>query len=478
VTTSDTVIAAYGPPTVRAFRASHVAATLCCFVVLLAPALWNRYPLLQYDTGGYLARWYEGYLVPSRSTVFGLFLHVGEGLHFWPELVVQTGCAIWVISLVLRAAGFTVGPWHRTFLIAGLSLVTALPVLSSTLLTDIFAGLGVLSLHLLIFHRSVFARLERMGLFVLVAFAAATHSATLAVLLAVWALAVPVLLLSGLRPLHALLPAGGAIATGAAMLLAANLALSGQLAWTPGGFGIAFGRMLQDGIVKRYLDDHCPTARLKLCPYRNELPATADDFLWSNGVFNELGRFSGLGEEMRVIVLHSLQEYPLQQIETAVAASARQLRLVATGRGTHDQIWHTYGIIEHYIPGEVPAMHNARQQRGELNFDLINRLHVPIALGSMILALVLLARAAVSGRFDATGKLAATVTVAILANAVVCGALSGPHDRYGARIAWIATFLAAIAMLRAIHDLLQNAKSKGARVQRAASPGLGTMETR
>lgn len=53
----------------------------------------------------------------------------------------------------------------------------------------------------------------------------------------------------------------------------------GQLAWTPGGFGIAFGRMLQDGIVKRYLDGHCPDARLKLCPYRNELPRTADDFL-------------------------------------------------------------------------------------------------------------------------------------------------------------------------------------------------------
>src|SRR5215468_10334414 len=107
---------------------------------------------------------------------------------------------------------------------------------------------------------------------------------------------------------------------------------------------------------------------------------------------------------MRFIVLDSLQEYPLQQIETALAASARQLRLVATGHGTHDQIWHTYGIIERYIPGEVPAMHNARQQRGELNFDLINRLHVPIALGSMILALVLLAQATISRRFDATGN--------------------------------------------------------------------------
>ena len=47
---------------------------LAATLVLLAPAIWNRFPLLQYDTGGYLARWYEGYLVPSRSTVYGLFL--------------------------------------------------------------------------------------------------------------------------------------------------------------------------------------------------------------------------------------------------------------------------------------------------------------------------------------------------------------------------------------------------------------------
>ena len=45
-------------------------------LILLAPAIWNRFPLLQYDTGGYLVRWFEGYLVPSRSTVFGLFLNI------------------------------------------------------------------------------------------------------------------------------------------------------------------------------------------------------------------------------------------------------------------------------------------------------------------------------------------------------------------------------------------------------------------
>ena len=337
-------------------RASDLAATLVCIVALLVPALWNGYPLLQYDTGGYLARWYEGYLVPSRSTVFGLFLHLGEGVHFWPELVLQAGCTVWVIWLVLRVFGLGTGPWRLAVIIAVLSLLTALPVLSSMLLTDIFAGVAVLSLHLVIFHRSDLRRTERLGLFLLIAFAAATHSATLAVLLATLIFSIPGLLLSHVQPLAALLTAGGAIATGAAMLLAANLALSGQLAWTPGGFGIAFGRMLEDGIVKRYLDDHCPGARLKLCPYRNALPRTADEFLWSYGVFNELGRFSGLGEEMRFIVLRSVQEYPLQQIGTALAATASQLALVATGYGTHDQIWHTYGIIKRFIPAEVPIM--------------------------------------------------------------------------------------------------------------------------
>jgi hypothetical protein len=81
-----------------------------------------------------------------------------------------------------------------------------------------------------------------------------------------------------------------------------NFALSGQLAWTPGGYGIVFARMMEDGIVARYLEDHCPDARLRLCPYRHRLPRTADEFLWSKGPFDELGRFAGLGEEMRTIV--------------------------------------------------------------------------------------------------------------------------------------------------------------------------------
>jgi hypothetical protein len=32
----------------------------------------------------------------------------------------------------------------------------------------------------------------------------------------------------------------------------------------------------------------------------------------------------------------------------------------------------------------------------------------------------------------------------------VCAVISGPHDRYGARLAWVATFVVLIAAMRSL----------------------------
>jgi hypothetical protein len=421
-------------------------------VLLLAPATWNGYPLLQWDTGGYLARWYEGYLVPSRSTVFGLYLHVGEGSGFWLNLGVQALATLWILQLTLRVFGMA-----RPSRLAAISLVliltTALPWLASMLLTDIFAGLAVLSLFILVLHGERVSTLEKLLLFVFTAFAGATHSATLGVLMGLccvgW-IALP--LMRARIAISGLVQGSLSIAAGAAMLLAANFALSGQLAWTPGGSGVAFGRMMQDGIVAQYLRDHCATHHFKLCPYRDELPPTADDFLWGNSMFDKLGRFQGLDDEMGYIAMHSLAEYPAWQAKAAIIATAQQLTDVATGEGTTVWIPHTYGIIEHYIPAQVAPMRAARQQHGGLGFTLINRLHVPVALGSMLLVVAIGAAGLLRRRLDDLTLLAVTVSLALLGNAFICGVISGPHDRYGARMVWIATFVALIAAFRHFAD--------------------------
>src|SRR6187431_1027293 len=80
-------------------------AALAATLVLLAPALWNGFALLQYDTGGYLARWYEGHLEESRSTVYGLYLVALARPDFWPAIAGQALLTVWLLWLILRAHG-------------------------------------------------------------------------------------------------------------------------------------------------------------------------------------------------------------------------------------------------------------------------------------------------------------------------------------------------------------------------------------
>src|SRR5580700_3371107 len=443
---------------------TRTISTMSATLVLLLPALWNRLPLLEYDTGGYLARWFEGYLVPSRSTTYGLFLAAGWPLDFWPIVILQALATVWISGLLLRT--HRVHPIALPAITAVLALTTALPWLVSVLLTDIFAGLAVLALHTLLWHWDGVSRRERYALVLFIAFAGSTHSATFAVLLGLGA---AVLLLSWfnakLVPRAALAPTTIALVLSAAMLLGANYIVSKTVAWTPGGYGLAFGRMLQDGIVTRYLDDHCATEQLKLCPYRNELPLDADTFLWGKSVFDKLGRFAGLGDEMRTIVLGSLREYPAMQVETALRATARQLVAVGTGEGIGTTLLHTYGIIERYTPSVVPAMQAARQQHGEIGFATINMIDVPVAWAAMALLPVLLLLGIYSAEFADLGRLAATLLLALLGNAVVCGVISDPHDRYGARMVWTAVFAVALAAWRAI----ALARERGAPLRRESA---------
>jgi len=140
-------------------------------------------------------------------------------------VIVQAAATLWVLSLMLRALGGR--PLVMLGVIAALSGLTTLPWLTSILLTDIFAGLAVLAVHLLVFADGTLRRLERIALVALIAFAVATHSASFAVAVALLAAAALAWwLTSGIAR-------GMAAVLGAAMLVSANYVVAGKLAWTP-----------------------------------------------------------------------------------------------------------------------------------------------------------------------------------------------------------------------------------------------------
>jgi hypothetical protein len=173
-------------------------------------------------------------------------------------------------------------------------------------------------------------------------------------------------------------------------------------------------------------------------------------------MFDDLGRFAGMDDEMGYIVVHALKDYPLWQAEAALKATARQLVDIATGEGCTEWLGHTYGIIERYIPAQTKPMRSARQQRKEISFTAVNWLHVPVALASMLAVVALFGYGLWHRQLDDITLLAATVCFTLLGNAMICGIISGPHDRYGARLVWIATFTALIAASRLLGDFLSD----------------------
>src|SRR5258705_362283 len=136
---------------------------------------------------------------------------------------------------MLRAHGLGERVWLLLGTIAALSALTTLPWLTAILLTDIFCGLGVFALYLLLMRNDALSGPERIGLIVLTAVAAATHSATIAVLAALLLAATLVWLFDRERVQAANLRRGIiALVLGAMMVFAADYAVAKRVAWTPG----------------------------------------------------------------------------------------------------------------------------------------------------------------------------------------------------------------------------------------------------
>jgi len=72
-----------------------------------------------------------------------------------------------------------------------------------------------------------------------------------------------------------------------------------------------------------------------------------------------------------------------------------------------------------------------------------------------MLLLLLIVLPVLRRKFSATiGELAAVCAVALLGNAFVCGALANPHDRYGARMVWLAALTVMVTSARLAQDRL------------------------
>jgi len=422
----------------RSWRLRWIAAHLAVAVILAWPALYNGFPVLFFDTGGYLQSGLNGVLPVGRSVVYGAFLRLLSlsAVGFWPVVIFQTLLMTWVLGLVLRARQLG----HAAWLLAvglGLAVLTALPWYTTQMMPDWLAPAAVLALWLLFAAPATMGPLARAGLVVLVAAAIASHMGS--ALLVIGLILVGALLygfrqaglaMMGLVLGLLLLPLGNWLAVGTARPPKAEAVF-------------LLGRMMQDGLVGRYLAQACPDPGLRLCAVKDDLPATANDFLWGppggKGTAESLGGILALNDEAWRVVLGSLRQDPWGNLRAAITNTADQMTRFDTGDGTVAEIWHSRWRIGLQYPDLAPAMEASRQMDAGFDFAFWNGLHRPVGVASLVMLAGLLVWRILRG-IGPDARMLGFVLVALVANAAICGVLSNPHDRYMSRMIWLATF--------------------------------------
>jgi hypothetical protein len=424
-------------------------------VLFCLPAIWNGFPLIHDDVGGYLERWPAQGLEKGRSVPYGLLLWVTRSTWWVPAIVVQSLVTVWTIDRALKVVGRRRSQRTVVYVVAGIAVTSGAAIFVSKVMPDAWVAPAVLSLHLLAWHTDCLSPVERATMAAIIIFAGASHMATLALLLALSVLhAVGWLFTKRAR----IAPAGilfgaGAAWLGLAALLAIDLLVAGRIVVTPGGEVFLFGRLVESGLVGKTLAKECPRLDWQLCSFQKDLPSTADYFLW--GADSPLYNIGGwdddrVKEEFRSITTYSIQAYPLEHLLSAIAVTIQQIAAVDIAVLTmKNSSSRTLDAVNECAPWLVHALNDSRQQRGEFDLTLISTwVVVPVSIAGLYalpLVAVLLWR---RGHYR-EAILPAMCFFALVVNASICGIFSGPYPRYQARIAWLAPFASILALTAA-----------------------------
>ncbi len=419
-----------------------VLAVGCGALFLLWPALSNGYPLMFSDTGPLLEMGMEPSIGWDKPWIYGPFLALSLGGTLWLPLAAQALLVSAVLWLTQKVLGGPRAGLHLA-LCAVLAVGSAAPWFTSLLMPDAFTPLVVLCLYDLAFGSERLSRTELAWVALIGSVAVASHLAHL--ILAAGCVAVLALLRwhRGWRSLRRLnwrpaVPLAAALA----LLLLTNAVGNQTLGISPYGSVFALARLVGDGPGRAYLDRACPDPRLRLCAWQGRLSADSDEFLWhpQGPLWADGFGPTRFAPEAARLVPAIIAAYPLDTLQAAASNTLRQLFRVQVGDTLVPDHLDVAVLprLRPYLPeAEIARYQAALQPRG-----LLRDAAAPfLVVHAMLLAIGTTGTVAVMLRCWRTRRalagLAAVVLTALLINAFATGALSGPHHRYQARLAWL-----------------------------------------
>lgn len=446
-------------------RSFVVGAFGVCLV--LSVAIYNGYPTVFSDTGGYLLTG-EFFMIfpPFRAPGYSLFTRFSSlRISAWFIVIAQAAIVVYVLRemcVYLLDDDRDAADLCLLAVTCVLTALTSIPWLVSLLMPDVFAGILFLSGFLLAFSTAL-GLMRRLVLATIFAISVSVHLS----LFPISVLFVAVLLVlrhvdrSSKRPR----PIGSFLAWLLIPILAAGL-LTATLNREMGlGFRLSpsrdtflLARLFGDGLAADFLNENCPKKQFVSCRYLAHLPRTQEEFLFQHPLVREISP-----AEISDIVHGTLRAYPLRFAASGIKETLLQLTAMRTGdeiRSYGAKLWNQ-AAIPHAFPGDRQRFLNSRQL-GDRLLPLADAI-APIQTKVFWLSVVICLPLALSGRLPRLNTFFYAVMAFLLINASVCAALAGVFDRYQSRVAWLVPFCLTNYGYCAIRDWKQVAwnDSKG-----------------
>ncbi len=411
----------------------------------------------------------------ARSAYYGFSLYVLTSLGtLWLVAFAQALTAAGLLYAVWRAAAPRARDGTYFALMGALALVSTLPVFTSFAMPDVFAGFAALSTVLLMVYPDRFKGPMQVLLWLLLTAAMNFHMSNLITSVGLTAASLAALVWFR-APWGDLLKRAATVLLAAAVAVAASTAYAKVVQWRSGDeLGhppFLTARVLADGPGRVYLAKACRDGSPQGAPYVicafKWLPLDdSEDILWSDdpsrGIFNlsEFPLRQAMEHEDVKFALASTLNDPLGQMKVSLDNWRQQVfntrldePLLNPGFYLHDPYWKTthLPILIHSVGPRC----GRRANNCAVWFDpealaILDGVVAFSAAGFLVYRLWRVGflgmwtrrdfedpvfRAAVAG---------ALLLTAVILNAAVCGAISGPFPRYQARIVWLFTAAALL----------------------------------
>lgn len=429
-------------------RNAAILVTLLGAMLLLIPAFYNGYPLMNPDTGTYLASGFKPETPFDRPITYGLLIRLLSlnGASLWLFVYAQAAFTAWLLmKVVQRTTGDTLHVPLTLFVIAFLSVCTSLSWLVSQVEPDLYTAMACLCATLILLNKENKSMTIVLYVFFFICVAIHLSHPLIFCLLLV--------LLFLLKPVYAPKETYKRINTQLCVLVLltlSSIAIMGS-AYSKSKHIFFAATLVHKKLFKAYLDEQCPVKNFSICLYKDEIPENPDEFMWNeNGPLSKAGGWGAVKADFNEIA-HDILTKP-QYLSKFANAAIRQSALQAMTFNIGDGNFrfapgsNVNNRVREYFPQEAGRFDRSKQNEQLLStpFRTANILFTFIIIFSIVTIIMLLVR---SKPTYVVRSLLILCLSAIIINIVDCGSFGVTNGRYGAKMIWLIPFCATVMAL-------------------------------